>query len=109
MPFPRIPSRRSQAPDTSPGPHREFPEARHGSLRTALRGRDGLPIRSPGGYDGGMMPEAVMPENTSAHDPIVVYTMGKVGSQAVHSSLRALGLPNPLYHAQYFCEHNVAE
>lgn len=44
-----------------------------------------------------------------AKTPIVVYQMGKVGSETIENSVRALSLPNPVYHIHCLAPKNVAK
>jgi hypothetical protein len=39
--------------------------------------------------------------------PILVYTMGKVGSSTVFATLSSIGLPNPVYHAHFLSHEGI--
>jgi hypothetical protein len=41
--------------------------------------------------------------------PILIYQMGKVGSSAVYKSLKAGGIPNPIYHVHFLSHRNLDE
>ncbi len=43
----------------------------------------------------------------SPSDPILIYQMGKVGSSAVYKSVKALELPNALYHVHFLDPDNT--
>jgi Putative capsular polysaccharide synthesis protein len=45
--------------------------------------------------------------NTTQQDPILVYQMGKVGSQSIVDSLEAMRINRPVYHVHFLNEANI--
>ncbi len=45
--------------------------------------------------------------NQFMHPPILIYQMGKVGSNTVHKTLLASGIQNPVFHVHFLTKEKI--